>query len=379
MRVCVFTASRSEYGLLKKLIFLLQKDKYFRCKLLTTGSHLLKKYGYSINEIYEDNLKIDKIEKIYLGKNSSYGVCNSFSKINSKINNYFNKNKFDLLILLGDRYETFAAAIASYINRIPICHIHGGEKTVDSLDDNFRHSISKLSNYHFVSHHQNKRRLIQLGENKKNIFIVGGIGANLIKSFPILKKDDLLKILKLEPRKKIVIINYYPEVSDLVLTMKRLKNIFITIKYFRDVQFIFTLPSHDRNNDKINSKIISFVKKNKNSYFFKNLGQIKYYSLLKYSNLMIGNSSSGILEMPSFKKYTINIGNRQKGRIFSKSVIQSSPNASNLKKLVNKYASLTPKTGNIYYKKKTFEKLIKILKKIKKKNKNNSIKEFLDI
>ena len=194
-----------------------------------------------------------------------------------------------------------------------------------------------------------------------------------------MKKDDLLKILQLEPRKKIVIINYYPEVSDLVLTMKRLKNIFITIKYFSDVQFIFTLPSHDRNNDKINSKIISFVKKNKNSYFFKNLGQIKYYSLLKYSNLMIGNSSSGILEMPSFKKYTINIGNRQKGRIFSKSVIQSSPNASNLKKLVNKYASLTPKTGNIYYKKKTFEKLIKTLKKIKKKNKNNSIKEFLDI
>ena len=128
----------------------------------------------------------------------------------------------------------------------------------------------------------------------------------------------MLKILKLEPRKKIVIINYYPEVSDLVLTMKRLKNIFITIKYFRDVQFIFTLPSHDRNNDKINSKIISFVKKNKNSYFFKNLGQIKYYSLLKYSNLMIGNSSSGILEMPSFKKYILILEIDKKEEYFQK-------------------------------------------------------------
>ena len=191
MRICVFTGSRSEYSLLKKLIILLNKDPFFQCKLVVSGSHLSNLYGLSYKEILEDGIKIFSKQKINIKDSSPWSVCNAFALVNQKLNIFFQKNKFDLLIVLGDRYETLAASIAAYINRIKICHIHGGEKTLDSLDDNFRHAISKFSNYHFVSHELNKKRLMQLGENKKNIYVVGGLGANVIRNFQFYTKKFL--------------------------------------------------------------------------------------------------------------------------------------------------------------------------------------------
>ena len=203
MKICIFSGSRSEYGLLKKLIFLLKKDNFFNYKLIISGSHLSKKYGDTINEILNDRIKIDAKIKVNLKKSSSWDVGNSFSLINKKVNDYFKKNNFDLLLVLGDRYETLAVVIAAYISGIKICHIHGGEKTLDSLDDNFRHSISKFSHYHFVSHEKNKKRLIQLGEIKNNIFVVGGLGANNIKNFSFFDKIEIENMLKLDLKKKL--------------------------------------------------------------------------------------------------------------------------------------------------------------------------------
>ena len=379
MKICVFSGSRSEYGLLKKLIILLNQNKSFRSNLIISGSHLSKKYGSTYKEILNDGLKIKKKIKARINNSSSWDVCNSFSIINKKINDYFEKNKFDLLIVLGDRYETLAVVIAAYIHRVRVCHIHGGEKTLDSLDDNFRHSITKLSNYHFVSHKDNKKRLIQLGENKDTIFVVGSLGANSIRNFSFYRKEKIEKLLKINFSKKTVIINYYPEISNIKKYKKSLDNIFQIVKYFKDMQFIFTLPSHDKNNDFFINKIINFNKLHKNCFIFKSLGQTKYYSLLKYSNLMIGNSSSGIFEMPSFKKYTLNIGDRQKGRIFSKSVIQISSEIDVLKKNIKKYINKKSKTKNSYFKKNTYELIVKQLKVIKQKKTNTNIKEFIDL
>lgn len=378
MKICIFSGSRSEYGLLKRLIFLLKKDKSFNHKVIISGSHLSKKYGYTIKEILNDGIKIDTKIKVDLKKSSSWDVGNSFSLINKKVNDYFKKNNFDLLLVLGDRYETLAAAIAAYINGIKICHIHGGEKTFDSLDDNFRHSISKLSHYHLVSHKENKNRLIQLGEIKKNIFVVGGLGANNIKNFSFYNKKKIQNILKLNFKKKIILVNYYPEISNKNKTQRRLNNIFKAIKYFGNFIFVFTLPSHDKDNDFLIKKILKLKKTTKNLFVFKSLGQKKYYSLMKYSSLMIGNSSSGILEMPSFNKFTLNIGDRQKGRLFSKSVIQTSSNTDIIKKNIIKYIEKKTNTKNIYFKENTYEMIIKILKMIKKQ-KNNNLKEFIDL
>ena len=381
MKICMFSGSRSEYGLLKKLIQLLLKDKFFKTDLIISGSHLSKKHGFSVREIIEDKIKIKKKFSLDLKSSSSWNVCKNFSLINFKVNNFFKKSKFDIIILLGDRYETLSVAIAAYINRIPIVHIHGGEKTNDSLDDNYRHAISKFSNYHFVSHFLNKKRLIQLGEDPKSIKIVGGLGANSLKSIKLIPKKKLESILNIKFKYKIIIINFYPEVSNIKKSTQTLKNIFKVIKEIKNIHCIFTIPSHDIGNDKFEKLIISFTNKDKKYFFYKNLGQKKFISLLKISSLLVGNSSSGVLEMPSFGKYSINIGNRQKGRIFSKTVIQSQPKVSEIRKKINLYInkrSTIRNNSNVYYKKKTYEEIIKHLKD-KNFLKKNEIKEFRDL
>lgn len=380
MRVCIFTGSRSEYGLLKKLILTIQKNRLFKSNLIVTGSHLSKRYGFSLTEIKNDKVKITKKIYINLNDDSSWGIGSAFSELMKKLNTFFKTNKYDLIILLGDRYEALSAGITSYINRIPILHIHGGEKTLNSLDENYRHCISKLANIHCVSHLKYKKRLIQLGEKEKNIFHVGGLGAEIIKNFSFIRKKELEKNLNVKFKDKIIIINYYPEILNLKKSFNNLKIILNSLKYFlNDCSIIFTLPSHDISNDKFSSEIKIFCKKFNNAFVFKSLGQKKYYSLLNISNLMIGNSSSGVLEMPSFKKFSINLGSRQAGRIFSKSVINLPFNIDILKKNIK--ICLNKKDNsikNVYHKNNTTKNILNVIKKIKN-NQLNIKKKFIDI
>tara|TARA_B100000787_G_C16198051_1_gene302475 strand:- start:4830 stop:5981 length:1152 start_codon:yes stop_codon:yes gene_type:complete len=381
MKVCVFSGSRSEYGLLKNLLRIFNKDKFFKTDFIVSGSHLSKKHGLSVREIINDKIKIKKKFFLNLKSSTPWDICHNFSNINSKINNFFKDHHYDVLILLGDRYESLAVAIAAYINRVPIAHIHGGEKTNDSLDDNYRHAISKFSNYHFVSHGINKKRLIQLGEEPKTIKIVGGLGANIISKIKLINKKNLETKLGTKFKYKIIIVNFYPEVSSIKKSINTLKNIFSVLSDIEKIHCIFTLPSHDIGNNKFENLIKSFIKSNKDYFFYKNLGQTKFLSLLKISTILIGNSSSGVLEMPSFGKYSINIGDRQKGRIFSKTVIQCSSNKNEIKKKIKKYLKkkiTTGKNENIYYKKNSYENIIKALKK-KNIFKINEIKKFRDI
>jgi UDP-hydrolysing UDP-N-acetyl-D-glucosamine 2-epimerase len=379
MKIAFFTGSRSEYGLLKKLIYLTQKNK-MQPSLVVTGSHLSKKYGYSKNEIVKDKIKINKVIKLNLDHDTNFTIGKAFSDLVKSLTIFFKRNKFDLIILIGDRYETLSAAITAYIFQIPILHIHGGEITADSLDDNYRHCISKLSNIHCVSHLKYKKRLQQLGEKKQNIFITGGLGAEAIKTQKYLKLSQLEKDLKINLKKKIILVNFYPEISDLKKSFNNLKDLLKVLKEFRNKNIlIFTLPSHDMGNNLFSFEIKKFCNKNNNSFFFKSLGQQKYLSLLKVSSLMVGNSSSGILEMPSFQRFTINIGNRQSGRVFPKSVINSSTSFLILKNKISKYLNKKSHSmKNIYFRPGTSSKILKIIKKIKK-NKINLNKKFIDI
>ncbi len=377
MRICIFSGSRSEYGLLKKIILDLQNDSFFKTDFLVSGSHLEKNFGYSIDQIYKDNIWVKKKIKINVKNDKNWHIANAFSEVTKKTNNFFLNKRYDLIILLGDRYETFATAVSAYINRIPILHIHGGEKTFNSLDDNYRHSISKLTNIHMVSHELNKKRLIQLGENKKNIYVVGGLGANIIKGTEVLEKKILAKHIDIDFNKPTVIVNLYNEIFNQKGTLKALNNIFSAIKKLKKINFIFTLPSHEINSEFLNKKIIKMCNKQINCKVYKNLGNIKYYSLLKYSNLIIGNSSSGILEAPSFKIYTINIGSRQFGRIFCKSIINADYNDKNLLNKILKFINKKHNYKNPYYKKDTYKRIKSILKKINLKDLKT--KEFIDI
>lgn len=382
MKICIFTSSRAEYGLLKKLIQLISKDSFFKQNLVVTGSHLSKKYGTTSSEIIDDGIRIDKKIFLNLDQSNSFFVNKNFAQINSEMAKYFKRRKFDLFLVLGDRYEVLAAVISAYINRVPVAHIHGGEKTIDSLDDAYRHSISKFSNLHFVAHQNFKKRLLQLGETKNSIFNVGGLGAASIDNLNFLEKDEIEKKLNVKFKKHIILINFYPEISNLKNSINKLNQILKKIKKIKNSSLIFTLPSHDIGNNDFEKKIINFVKKNKNCNVYKNLGQKNFLSLMKVSSLMIGNSSSGILEYPSFNKFSINIGNRQQGRVFSKSVINLPSDITTLDKIIIKLLKIkrTNKvinSKNLYFKKNTIKNIVRVLKK--NISQLNNIKNFNDL
>jgi len=320
MKIGLFTSSRSDFGLIKNLILILKKEK-INYKLIVSGSHFSKKYGETIKEIKKNNIIISKKIKGRFSANTTNDLSKSFSLILNTLAKEISKLNIDRLVLLGDRFETLAAAVAAYINKICIIHLHGGEITQGSMDETFRHSITKFSHLHFVANEIYKKRVIQLGENPKKVFNVGGLGIDSISKTNLFSKDFLSKKFKINFKKRIFIITFHPETLSIRSLEIQVSNLLLSLKKINNTTLIFTSPGVDMGNSYLIKSIIKFVKNNENCFFIKSLGQDYYFSFLNISDLMIGNSSSGILEMPYFKKPTINIGSRQSGRLKSKSVI----------------------------------------------------------
>jgi GDP/UDP-N,N'-diacetylbacillosamine 2-epimerase (hydrolysing) len=379
MKIFLVTSSRADFGLLKNLILELDKISDFDLKIIVTGSHFSKKHGFSFQEVKNEKIKIYK--KIVISNNtkSSRSLLNDMSLLTRSVSSLLKKNKPDLFIVLGDRYEVFSITLAAYLERIPIAHIHGGELTQGSLDDGFRHCITKMSNFHFVTHEIYKKRVIQLGENPNSVYNVGSLGTENIYQTKFYNKEELQKLLNINFKKNILLVCVHPEITQ-ELTINLVDEIIAALNYFRGKTIIFTMPGCDLYNDIIFKKIKSFVDKNTNSFMFKNLGSQKYLSLLKISDAIIGNSSSGILEMPIFGKPSINIGHRQEGRIKAKSIIDIVPKRFMIKKTIDSiYKKNYYKINSLVYKKekKVSSKIISILKKIDIKK--NQFKKFYDI
>ena len=278
---------------------------------------------------------------------------------------------------MGDRFEMLGPVIAGYNSNIKIAHIHGGEKTYGSKDDSIRHSISKLSNFHFISHKSSFKRLIQLGEDKKNIFLVGGLGAERIQKIKLIKRTQIEKKLNLKLKSKNILITLNSFIESKKNIEKFLNFFLNTLKKFSNTNLIFTSANPDMYSDLINNKIKKYCMKEKNAFFFKTLGFRMYNSLLKKCDLIIGNSSSGILEAPSLGIPTINIGDRQKGRIFSKIIIQVSYSKKNLNSCIKNALKKKFKPANPYYVYNSSYKIMKIFEKINF-NIDNNFKEFID-
>lgn len=382
MKICIITGSRSEYYLLRNLIFQFYKDKFFEIELLVTGAHTSKIFGNTVKDIKKDKIKIKKIIELPVMRGTPNSVAKSFGKVVEKTCLFLNKLNPDLVIVLGDRYEIFAAVIAAYINRISIAHIHGGEKTEGSMDEGFRHSITKLSNYHFVSNYENFKRVKQLGEIEKNIFNVGSLGIESIKKIKFLKKKKLEEILKIKFKDNIVLVNYHPDTLSKSVKKNNFKSLLNALKKLKNYTVIFTMPNADTGYIDIVNQIKTFVKKNKNSYFIKSLGHQLFFSLCIYIDFMIGNSSSGIIEFPTFNKPTINVGLRQKGRLKPLSVIDVSYNTFHILKKIkiatsSKFKKKICNMKNPYDGGLTSEKILKVLKKLKKND--TILKKFNDI
>lgn len=375
-KICVISSSRADYGIMSNLIKKINKHKDFKLNLIITGSHLSKKFGLTANEIIKDKIAIS--DKIYIKDNKNYyqnisHLINQYSKVIKKI-------KPKIIILLGDRYEIFAAAISSYLNRIPIGHIHGGEVTSGSMDDGFRHSITKLSYLHFAATNKSQKRILQLGEKKSNVFYVGSLSLENIKKIKFLTKSQIEKKYNTKLKKKVAFVVFHPNTIDPNNDILDVNKILSTFKEFSDYSFIFSGSNIDMGGIKISKKLKEFSKKN-NFLFQDSFGKVDFLSIIKFSRVIVGNSSSGIIEAPSLKTFTINIGERQKGRELSKSIFNSSFDDKQFFNLFKKLDKI--KDNNKYFQFNPYksnngsDKIISILKKPIKSSFN--FKNFNDL
>ena len=382
MKTCIITSSRADFGLLKNLIFKIKKNKNFILKIVASGAHFSKKYGYTYDEIKENKIKIYRKIICKFHSDDSGGISQVMSKCIIESSRIFKTFRPNLVIVVGDRYEILASAISAHLCRIPIAHIHGGEVTQGVIDDAFRHSITKMSHIHFVANAIYKKRVVQLGENPKNVYVVGGLGVDSISKTNLLTKHQLEKKFDFKFNTLNFLVNFHPETLNKNLAKKQIKELLSAFSKLKNTNLIFTMPGADLENQVVTKLIKKFTLKNKNAYFFKSLGQINYFSFLKQVDGMIGNSSSGILEMPYFKKGTINIGNRQTGRLMAKSVInvkiKKNKIISAIKKLLsNSFQKSIKNSINPYGKPGASNKIVEILKKIKTEQVINKV--FFDI
>ena len=372
-KICFITGSRSEYGLIKDLIISLKKEKNISTKLIVTGSHLLKQYGSTSNEISSDGIKIFKKIKIFSDTKNSNDIIKSSSQIINGLSNVFRNYRPDLIVVLGDRYEIFVSCFVATIFKIPIAHICGGEETLGSYDNQFRHAITKMAHIHFVTNELYKKKILRMGENKKLVFNFGSLAFSNFNRRKFKNKIELEKKYKIKFRKENFLVSIHPETIRGSRLNKNLKNIIKVFKKFKEYSFIFTASNNDHGGGEINKKIKSFVKGQKNHYFTHSFGQEDYFSMLKIVSGVIGNSSSGIIEVPSFKIGTINLGERQTGRVFPKSVINCSFQSREIQKKIikitsKKFRSSLKKIINPYQRKNTLKNTKKALIKIQLKN-----------
>ena len=367
-KICVVTGTRAEYGLLSRLIRMINESERTQLQLIATNMHLSPTYGETYKEIEADGFKIDrKLPIIEEGKNDTVATLKSVAKAVAGFADAYNELKPDMIVVLGDRYEILAAAIAALIEKIPIAHIHGGEVTEGAYDDAIRHSITKMSHLHFPSIEPYRKRIIQMGEDPERVFTVGAIGVENIKRIPLLSKEETEQSIGFALDKNTILVTYHP-VTLGPDSMKRDIDDFISVlddnKYLR---IIFTMPNSDNGSEVIVDAIYKFVSNNKNrAVAFKSLGLKRYLSVMKEVGAVVGNSSSGIVEVPSFGVPTLNIGDRQKGRLAAESVVNCGTDKESIrdglsKVLSTEFQDFCKTVENPYGKENTAEEIFKVI------------------
>jgi GDP/UDP-N,N'-diacetylbacillosamine 2-epimerase (hydrolysing) len=314
----------------------IESDKELQLQLIVTGMHLSPEFGLTYKEIEKD-FKIDKKIEMLLSSDTSIGISKSMGLAQISFAESYEDLKPDMLVVLGDRYEIFSAVSVAMIARIPISHLHGGETTESAFDESIRHSITKMSHLHFAATEEYKNRVIQLGEKPERVFNVGGLGIDNIQRLALLSKEDFEKSINFELNKKNILVTFHPVTLEDSTEKEQFLELLNAIDELKETKIIFTKSNSDTNGRIINQMIDEYVKNNpEKSIAFTSLGQLRYLSALQYIDAVVGNSSSGLAEAPTFKIATINIGDRQQGRIMANSVICCPPNASLIKKALKK-------------------------------------------
>jgi len=322
--ICVVTGTRAEYGLLQNLMRRIQESDQTVLQLIVTGAHLVQEFGFTLNQIEADGFFVDKKVDMLLASDSAVSVSKSMALAQMGFSEAFEQLAPDLLVLLGDRYEMLSAASSALIAGIPIAHIHGGEVTEGAMDESIRHAITKMSHLHFASTLEYKNRIEQMGENPDHVFHVGAPGLDHLDVLTLLSVDELSNSLKYTLDKPFGVVTYHPVTIPNRPNIDALNELLAAIDHYSDRQFIITYPNADTFGRQLIDRLKEFSASRENVILTASLGQLKYLSAVKNCEFVLGNSSSGIIEVPSLGRPTINIGDRQKGRISASSVIHCS-------------------------------------------------------
>jgi GDP/UDP-N,N'-diacetylbacillosamine 2-epimerase (hydrolysing) len=314
----------------------IKDDKALALQIIVTGMHLSPEYGLTYREIEKDGFKIDRKVEMLTSSDTSVGTAKSMGLGIIGFADALDDLKPDLIVVLGDRFEIFAAVSAALVARIPVAHLHGGETTEGAFDEAIRHSITKMSQLHFVAAEDYRRRVIQLGEQPDNVFLVGGLGIDAIKRITLLDREALEVSLDFKFGSRNLLITYHPVTLEGQSTRQQMAELLAALDDLADTNLIFTLPNADTGGRELAAMVEAFVATHANARVYASLGQLRYLSCMKYVDGVIGNSSSGLTEAPSMGVGTINIGDRQKGRLSSSSVIDCTPTLGSIREALIK-------------------------------------------
>lgn len=366
-KIAVVTGARSEYGLLRNTIRKIYENPNLELELIVTGTHLSRKYGYTVTEIECDGFEIKK--KIPIIDEMSNDICLEASQLLKEISEVFKVSKPDLLLILGDRYEIFTVSTAAMLMNIPICHISGGEITEGAVDDKIRHSITKIANIHFPGAEEYAENIARMGEERWRIFNVGDPGIENMKNIRLYDDKEIEGKIGFKVDKNVLIVTFHPVTLEIRNTEEYINNLIVALKKFNN-KIIITYPNSDAGSNIIIDKIKEYEETNENVKVFKSLGIQLYLSVIKKCGVVIGNSSSGIVEAPYFKVPVVNIGNRQKGRLMAKNIINCNYDSDEIynaikKALTDEYREYVKnETISLYGDGNTSEKIVEVLENI---------------
>jgi GDP/UDP-N,N'-diacetylbacillosamine 2-epimerase (hydrolysing) len=372
-KICIITGTRAEYGLLRWVMQEIKDDDTLNLQIIATGMHLSPEFGLTYKAIESDGFVIDHKVEMLTSSDTPVGIAKSIGLGLIGFADAFSQLNPDLIVVLGDRFEIFSAVSAALVARIPVAHIHGGESTEGAFDEAIRHAITKMSHLHFVAANEYKNRVIQLGEQPANVFLVGGLGIDSIKRLELIDRQSLEVDLGFKFGKKNLLITFHPVTLEKGSAQKQMQELLATLGELEDTTLIFTMPNADTEGRALIKMMEQFVSKHNNAYGFSSLGQLRYLSCISHVDGVIGNSSSGLLEVPSFKKGAINIGDRQKGRLQATNVINCEPTQKSIADAIDKLYSTNFQNTlhdvvNPYGEGGASEKIVSTIKKINIKN-----------
>lgn len=378
-KIAVVTATRAEYGILRPLICRLQKDTEFELQLIVTGMHLSEKYGNTQVEIEKDKIPVFRKIPILEDGNSAYDVSVTMANALCRFARYFRDEKPDMVIVLGDRTEILGICAAAMNEGIPIAHLHGGELTEGAVDDCIRHAVTKMSYLHFTASETYRNRVIQLGESPDRVFNVGALGVENILHTQLFSYEDMCREIGIPNDQKYVVVTFHPVTQEPGEEQHQTQELIAAMREKSGYFYLITKANADAGGQRVNELLEDFSEKVPNAKLVSSLGMVRYLSALKYSEFALGNSSSGIIEAPALGIPTVNIGERQRGRLMADTIVQCEPEKEQVLEAMDEAAVMPHKVSTLYGDGETSAKIVTILKNFLICNKINLKKRFYDL